>query len=558
MESIILLSLLVGICVLAYIFELRDRKIAEKYLLTKLKKEYGQAPNRKYKEDDLDHITGYYLKHKKDYQIDDITWNDLNMDGVFVRMNYCFSATGEEYLYYMLRTPHYEDDFEDMEKKIEFLRNNDEVRRKFQIIFSKIGRRIRYSIYDYIEYLDKAEGFSNTRHFAMLGLMLLAVIICFFNFQIGFVAFILLMVANIVYYFRVKNDIEPYLATYGYILRVINATDFFDKLNVPEFEDNLKEMKEATSKLKGFTRGSYILMSPQRMNSGGNPAELLLDYLRMVTHIDIIKFNQMYKQIMAHRDDLDKIITITGKLDAYTSVACFRESFKDSFSVPEFDNNNGFDAKKVIHPLITDCVENDVNTKKGLLITGSNASGKSTYLKSCAINAIFAQTIHTVLAMDYRSPFFRIFSSMALTDNIFEGDSYYIVEIKSIKRILDAAKENGAKVLCFVDEVLRGTNTVERIAASTQILKKFAVSDVMCFAATHDIELTTLLENEFDICHFEGTMVGNDVKFDYLLKDGPATNRNAINLLAVLGYDESIVRDAQALADKFLTTGHWD
>lgn len=147
---------------------------------------------------------------------------------------------------------------------------------------------------------------------------------------------------------------------------------------------------------------------------------------------------------------------------------------------------------------------------------------------------------------------------MALTDDIFEGDSYYIVEIKSIKRILDAAKIQGAKVLCFVDEVLRGTNTVERIAASTQILKTFSESGVLCFAATHDIELTSLLEEYFDICHFEGYVNDNDVKFDYLIKNGPATNRNAIKLLGVLGYDESIVKDAQELADKFLSTGHWD
>ena len=558
MESIILLSALLGGCIIAYLFELRDQRTAQRLLLAKLKKDFGQSPNRKYKEDDLDHIKGYYLKHPSDFQIDDITWNDLNMDGVFVRMNYCLSATGEEYLYHMLRTPKFEDDFEDMEKKIELFRNNDEIRHRFQINFSRIGRRIRYSIYDYIDYLDKAEGFSNTKHFAMLILMLAAIAFCFVNFTAGFIALICLMLANIVLYFKEKNDIEPYLATYGYILKVIRATEMFEKENIPELADDLKQLKESATKLKGFTRGADILMSSQRMNSGGNPAELILDYIRMATHIDIIKFNQMYTQIMAHRDDLDTIISITGKLDALISVACFRQSFDGSFSVPEFDNNSGYKAEKVIHPLIPGCVENDVDTQKGILITGSNASGKSTYLKSCAINAILAQSIHTVLAQNYNSSFFRIFSSMALTDDIFEGDSYYIVEIKSIKRILDAAKMQGAKVLCFVDEVLRGTNTVERIAASTQILKTFSRSNVLCFAATHDIELTSLLEEDFDICHFEGYVSGNDVKFDYLIKEGPATNRNAINLLGVLGYDESIVTDAQALADKFLTTGHWD
>ena len=147
---------------------------------------------------------------------------------------------------------------------------------------------------------------------------------------------------------------------------------------------------------------------------------------------------------------------------------------------------------------------------------------------------------------------------MALKDDVLEGDSYYIVEIKSIKRIIDAAAQTGSQVLCFVDEVLRGTNTVERIAASTQILKSLAEEKVQCFAATHDIELTALLKDIYEIYHFEGDVTDNDVKFDYKLKTGPATTRNAIKLLKVLGYDESIVDNAQKMADSFLETGSWE
>ena len=147
---------------------------------------------------------------------------------------------------------------------------------------------------------------------------------------------------------------------------------------------------------------------------------------------------------------------------------------------------------------------------------------------------------------------------MALKDDIFEGDSYYIVEIKSIKRILDAAMAQGCQVLCFVDEVLRGTNTVERIAASTQILKELSREKVQCFAATHDIELTSLLKEEYDIYHFEGDVTDNDVKFDYVIKSGPATTRNAIRLLGVLGYEKELVENAQKMADGFLEKGSWE
>ena len=146
---------------------------------------------------------------------------------------------------------------------------------------------------------------------------------------------------------------------------------------------------------------------------------------------------------------------------------------------------------------------------------------------------------------------------MTLRDDLAGGESYYIVEIKSLKRILNTVKEDGNPVLCFVDEVLRGTNTVERIAASTQILKSLSKSSVLCFAATHDIELTHLLEKCYNNYHFEEEIMDKDVVFHYRLLKGKATTRNAIKLLGVMGYDENIIQEAETLAEKFLEEGSW-
>ena len=107
------------------------------------------------------------------------------------------------------------------------------------------------------------------------------------------------------------------------------------------------------------------------------------------------------------------------------------------------------------------------------------------------------------MADSYSAGLYRIMSSMALRDDLAGGDSYYIVEIKSLKRILNRLEEEGNPVLCFVDEVLRGTNTVERIAASTQILKSLSKASVLCFAATHDIELTHLLKKYYNNYHLK-------------------------------------------------------
>ena len=174
-----------------------------------------------------------------------------------------------------------------------------------------------------------------------------------------------------------------------------------------------------------------------------------------------------------------------------------------------------------------------------------------------AVNAVLAQTIHTCTAESYHAPVFHIFSSMALRDSIQNGESYYIVEIRSLKRILDAAQTETAPVLSFVDEVLRGTNTVERIAAATQILIHLSESGVLCFTATHDIEMTELLKNCYDNYHFEEVIRDGDISFPYELLPGRAGTRNAIRLLALMGYDKEITERAAAQAEDFIQTGKW-
>lgn len=200
---------------------------------------------------------------------------------------------------------------------------------------------------------------------------------------------------------------------------------------------------------------------------------------------------------------------------------------------------------------------NTIKAGRPVLITGSNASGKSTFIKTVAINGILAQTVHTAIAKTYQASYFKIFSSMALRDDLQGNESYYIVEIKSLKRILDQVDDK-VPTLCFVDEVLRGTNTLERIAASSQILKSFADSNTICFAATHDLELTHILEKHFDNYHFQEQVENGNVIFDYRLRQGKAVSRNAIKLLGMMGYQKNMIESAENLANTFLEKGIWE
>ena len=129
---------------------------------------------------------------------------------------------------------------------------------------------------------------------------------------------------------------------------------------------------------------------------------------------------------------------------------------------------------------------------------------------------------------------------------------------KAVNRLMDAAAADSQNpLLCFVDEVLRGTNTVERIAASAQILEKLSETGIYCFAATHDIELTHLLARCYDNCHFEEEVKDGDVLFSYRLLGGRAHTRNAIKLLEIIGFSKDIIQKADDMAGEFLRNGEW-
>jgi DNA mismatch repair ATPase MutS len=213
-------------------------------------------------------------------------------------------------------------------------------------------------------------------------------------------------------------------------------------------------------------------------------------------------------------------------------------------------------VRDLYHPLIETPVENSIREERSVLLTGSNASGKSTFIKTLAINAILAQTIYTSVSKSYQGSFFLIYSSMALRDNILSKESYYIVEIKSLKRILDRINPE-KPMLCFIDEVLRGTNTLERIAASSRILSSLARKNALVFAATHDIELTQILARDYSNYHFQEQIENNQIIFDYKLYEGKAVSKNAIKLLNMLGYPKDIIASAEAAAEEFQNKGEW-
>ena len=366
----------------------------------------------------------------------------------------------------------------------------------------------------------------------------------FINFNVGIVIFVCVLIYGGVSYFAIKKRIEPYIISFAYVFRLINYSNRIIAIKDEHIKEEQDKLKENVSKFKRFSLMSDLVMGINR--TPGNPIEIVVEYIRMFFHLDIIKFFQMRNEIKHRIDDIDELITIIGRLDTTVAIAMYREYVKD-YCVPEF-GGEGMTAKGLYHPLLSDPVANDIDLRKGIILTGSNASGKSTMLKTITVAAIMAQSVNTVNATSYRAPAYKIYTSLSLKDDIISGDSYYMREIKALKRIIDAGEGSEKPVLAAVDEVLRGTNTIERIASSFVILKNMSKVKGLVLAATHDYELASMLDKLYDNYHFEETIKGNDISFAYKMLKGMATSRNAIKLLEITGYDSEIIREANEMS----------
>ena len=486
----------------------------------------------------------------------DQTWSDMNMDSVLSRIDTCASLAGEERLYAMLREPFSDaDEIRRRDCLIRCFDSDDRLCDEYRKRLSEIGDNIKQPAGVTIAGLETVKTRGNALHIicALLGVASIAMI--FISPGAGLMMFLAVLVLNIATYFRRKDEIGEQLNCFIYLIRSYRAAVSMLGVKDDEDRDYRKSLRKSAKILKTVVRGSFLVTGGRGLT--GSILNMVLDYLRIFFHLDLMRFNSMQRQVFSHRAEIAGLFRTLGDIDAFMAIASYRRSLP-VWCVPEYRESVPADItmeiKGLYHPLIEDAVRNDIHTSqgKGILITGSNASGKSTFLRATALSAILGQSIATVAAVSYRAPRYQIVSSMTVSDDILQGDSYYMAEIKSVKRILDRSRtEPGIPLLCFVDEVLRGTNTVERIAASSEILKSLGRKNVLSFAATHDIELTEILSDSYDNFHFEETINGSDIRFSYRLEAGPAKTRNAIKLLEIMGYDSDMIRAAEERARSF-------
>lgn len=206
---------------------------------------------------------------------------------------------------------------------------------------------------------------------------------------------------------------------------------------------------------------------------------------------------------------------------------------------------------EVGHPILgPDSVTNPLRVGhpgKTLLVTGSNMSGKSTYLRTLGVNLVLARMGSVVFAQQLKTPPVEIGTSMRVADSLSDGVSFFMSELQRLKQVVDHARvQKSNPDLMFVyllDEILQGTNSRERQIAVTRVIQQLVGNEAIGALSTHDLQLPEVasLKDRLDIVHFKESFEEVDGKekmiFDYRLREGMTPTTNALKLLALVGLD---------------------
>jgi ABC-type multidrug transport system fused ATPase/permease subunit len=230
------------------------------------------------------------------------------------------------------------------------------------------------------------------------------------------------------------------------------------------------------------------------------------------------------------------------ELEALSALATFA-ALNPDYTFPEVTNGHAFNARQLGHPLIAHAAKvcNDFSLAElgtVVMITGSNMSGKSSFLRALGVNLCLAYAGSVVNADHLHTALFRVFSCVRVNDSVTEGFSYFYAEVRRLKALLDALERDHPYPLFFlIDEIFRGTNNRERLIGSRAYIRSLAGRNGIGAISTHDLELVRLADDLPQIInvHFREDVIDGQMVFDYLLRPGPSPTTNALKIMALEG-----------------------
>ncbi|MBN1295082.1 MAG: hypothetical protein JXB48_24825 [Candidatus Latescibacteria bacterium] len=507
-----------------------------------------------HKERDFNLIAQYHTEKQKIASIrelvDAITWSDLDMDDVFLRIDHTVCPPGRQFLYHTIRTGDQKGNTDAFRTYRYFLLHKD-IRESIQRILLKLNRPSAYFLVNLI-FFQLPDKPAHSFLFPLSAAALSASIVLTFFYPYFFLAALTIAIINLLvhrYYTYRIIGFMPNLYDLNELLRVaVKLSDMAPQNDIPQIE--ILRKYEAAARTVNKKIG-WLIVDTGSLDALSSSA---MEYLNCFFLLNLITFFRSIKVIRQHQGQLQDIFDTVSSLDSAISVAGYLNSLPFHCE-PVFNDDNIIDVKDVYHPLLAKPVANTfVLRNKSCLITGSNMAGKTTFMKTVGLNIILGRTLHICLAKSFNLPDVTVRTSIKRSDNINEDTSYYFREIESILKFLQLSAEP-PRYLFLIDEIFRGTNTVERLSASTAVLD-YLSSQNMVFVTTHDIELQHMLNNNFEMYHFSERIKNNEHYFDYAVQSGPCTSRNAIRLLALKGYPETITNRALEITRKLSCQWH--
>lgn len=360
----------------------------------------------------------------------------------------------------------------------------------------------------------------------------------------GFGLLVLSIIGNIFIGFRYKKNLDntheklskagTYLKMYSEIIGFINIQNFKSPLLSEYIQCFSKGESSAKSAIKQLAK--ILDRFDLRYNlMVGVPLNLLFTW-------DIWQLLSLEKWKHKHKDDIKGWFDALGEFEAISSFANLSFNNKD-WTFPVINPKDFvFKAKDLGHPLIpiSKRVYNDLNFSgfgNMLLVTGSNMSGKSTFLRTVGINMVLAGAGSSVCSSDCEIMIRTPFTSMRIADSLEENISTFYAELKRISEIIEAV-DRSEPVILFLDEVLRGTNSNDRHKGALALLKQLINTGAVGIMATHDLELADqglISKGQIKPFFFDVQVDGSELFFDYKLHEGKCTTLNASILMKKMG-----------------------
>lgn len=472
--------------------------------------------------------------------IDDRVWNDLDMDEIFMYLDRTITKPGQQYLYYVLRNPSPAVDPKfDQEALITSIHEDQNTRSKLVEALDTIATGGNYQI----GHLMDSSKLKRPKWFFLIPSCSIASVILIllsFIYSWASLALTLLLAINFTLHLWNKRNLFPFISTIGDLITL--KTGIKKLLKLKPLESNISFPYNAYQDIKKISRNTRFIKVDQSMVGELNQmADFFIELLKATFLIEPLILYRLLNEISDKKESIESLFEFVGLLDVTLSTDAFRGDLS-YYCLPDNSKNAPFRFRELYHPLIIECKANSLRGTQSCLITGSNMSGKSTFIKTIGINVIVSRSLNTCCARAFSIPPVKLLTAIKSSDDLIEQVSYYLDEVERIKQMIDESQQPTTG-LFLIDEIFKGTNTEERIASGAAVLEYLARKNHV-FATTHDLELANLVGDEFALFHFQEDSEG---QFDHQLKPGKLESTNAIKWLVRKNYPEEIISKANTL-----------